>query len=434
MQVVNGLRLAGSGGANRTMEAELKRLAVRALGERTDLKAARLDQQNLRYPFDPGLAWAAMHYMRTPSRVMWDLAELGASRLEPLYDEVRAVVAQGPGGWLADGLSLSVEVKGVKVFPAGPLQIRGTVKNGLMDGARDAGVRLRLAPEDPDLCFGVQEVGDRLVLGLDLAGQSLHRRGYRLSTSDAPLKENLAAQLLMLARWDARSEALLDPMMGGATLAVEGALMAAGAPLWRRHTPAAHRLPAFAEGSERPRPDLVPGRPPAIFGNDVDGAALRAAKDNCARAQVDDRVTLIQGTFHDLSKERLQRAWRDGGRAGTPELSRGLVICNPPYGERVGHDEDILVLYEELALLLPRRPPGPRARDPGPAEAQKAHVQRPPQGPRPRLRPPDLRGPGLGVGPPWCRIRVGQNVELGRIRGSRDAMHHTRLGAPTEVG
>ncbi|MCB9652081.1 MAG: hypothetical protein H6730_36595 [Deltaproteobacteria bacterium] len=348
MHVVNGLRLAGSGGANRTMEAELKRLAVRALGGPRLASPTRLDPQNLRYDFDPGLAWTAVHYMRTPSRVLWDLAELDAERLEPLYEEVRDFVARGPEGWLAPGLSLSVEVRGVKAFPAGPLQIRGTVKNGLMDGARDAGVRLELAPEEPDLHFVVQEVAERLVLSLDLAGQSLHRRGYRLSTSDAPLKENLAAQLLMLARWDPRTEALVDPMMGGATLAVEGALMAAGAPLWQRHTPAAHRLPAFEGWADRPKPELFPGRPPALFGNDVDGAALRAAKDNCARARVDDRVVLIQGTFHDLSLSRLERAWRDKKMAGSPDLSRGLVICNPPYGERVGHDEDILVLYDEL--------------------------------------------------------------------------------------
>jgi 23S rRNA G2445 N2-methylase RlmL len=388
MQIIDGLRLAGSGGANRTMEAEFKRLVVRSLGSTGPLKPVRLDPQNLRYPFDPGLAWCAVHYARTPSRVLWDLVELDAQRLEPLYEEVRDFVAEAPAGWLADGLGLSVEVKGVKAFPAGPLQIRGTIKNGLVDGARDAGVRLALEPEDPDLCFIVQEFGERLVLSLDLAGQSLHRRGYRLSTSDAPLKENLAAQLLMLARWDPRSEALVDPMMGGATIPVEGALMAAGAPLWQRHTPAAHRLPAFAPWAERPRPDLFPGRPPAMFGNDVDGAALRAAKDNSARARVDDRLVLIQGTFHDLSLARLERGWRDKGLAGSPDLSRGLVVCNPPYGERVGYDEDILIMYDELVAWGLSLGPGWRfcflAGHPGLERAIRA---------QPRLKKPMSNGP-----------------------------------------
>ncbi len=345
---IDGLRLCGSGGANRAMEAEFKRVVPRALGVPLKEKPKRVDEQNLRYPFRPDLAWAALHYLRTPSRILWDMASFGAPRLEPLYEQIRDFVAQdAPDGWLNHGLGLSVEIKNIGDFPASPLQVRGTVKNGVMDGARERGYRLQLAPDDPELIVSIQQVEGELVLSLDLVGKSQHRRGYRLDIGEAPLKENLAAQMLMLARWNPRTEALLDPMMGAGTLPVEAALMAAGSPIWGKARPPAHSLPVFSDLGKRARPDLFPGDTPAIMGNDENPRAFEAAEANTRRAKVGDRVVYTKGSFQDIDADSLQAAWQGAG-FGDADLSSGLVICNPPYGERLGEEEDVIELYVDL--------------------------------------------------------------------------------------
>lgn len=348
MTTLNALRLCGSGGSNRAMEAEFKRLVPRALGDFLRDRPQRVDEQNLRYPFRPDLAWAALHYLRTPSRILWDLGSFRAPRLEPLYEQVRDFVAQeAPEGWLAPGLGLSVEIRNIGDFPASPLQVRGTIKNGVMDGAQDRGFRLQLAPDDPDLVISIHQERNALVMSLDLVGKSQHRRGYRLDIGEAPLKENLAAQMLMLSRWNPKTEALLDPMMGAGTLPVEAALMASGAPVWDKARPAAHNLPAFEPFAQRPRPPLFPGDPPAIFGNDEDARAFEAAEQNTRRAKVGDRCVYTKGGFQSITEESLQTAWRTAG-FGEADLSAGLVICNPPYGERLGEEEDVIALYQDL--------------------------------------------------------------------------------------
>lgn len=388
VRALNDLRLSGSGGANRAMDAELKRLVQRALEGPSLPKPQRPDEQNLRFPFDPGIAWVALHYARTPSRVFWDVALLQASRLEPLFEEVGEAVAAAQGGWLRGNLGFSVEVRRVGDFPAGPLQVRGAVKNGIVEGARRRGLVLRLDTRAPDLVFAVQAVPEGLLLSIDLAGQSQHRRGYRTHVTEAPLKETLAAQLLMLARWNPRREVLWDPFCGSGTIPLEAAFMARGAPLRPDATPPAHLLPAFADYAERDRPDLFPGDPPPVIGTDVDLRPLVAARKNRSNAGLDDVVDLFDGDFANLAPADLaKRADQDPAR-----FEQGLVVCNPPYGERLGEDEDELwEMHRALAHWAEQLGPGWRcaffAGHPGLERAIRA---------QPRMKKPVSNGPLKG--------------------------------------
>ena len=120
---------------------------------------------------------------------------------------------------MTKGFGPMLEVARIQTFQAGPLQIRGAVKNAIIAGAKDRGKTLHLAPEEADLVFSVRETSGGLLISIDLAGQSLHLRGWRLEEGVAPLKETLSAQMLMLSRWDPRGEVLLDPMAGSGTIA-----------------------------------------------------------------------------------------------------------------------------------------------------------------------------------------------------------------------
>src|SRR5690606_20523763 len=136
---------------------------------------------------------------------------------------------------------------------AGERQVVGVVKNALVDGAAQRGLHLRVDAERPDLIFHVRSTKDdqeqgSLIVSLDVAGRPMHERGYRTQSGPAPLREDLAANLVMLSRFDGRSECLIDPLAGSGTLAVEAALMAAGKPVWTSgRVPKAASLPLLTE-------------------------------------------------------------------------------------------------------------------------------------------------------------------------------------------
>lgn len=364
MPRLDTLRIIGSGGANRAMEAEMKRLVRRALPGFILPKPERVDTQTLLFPFDPALAWFAVSYLRTPSRVLWDLFETDAPRLEPLYDELREFIEAERPAWLANGGTISVRVPDATGFPASGLQIRGTIKNAIIDGARAHGLDVTLDPETADAQLVARAVKgtDRFVLSLDLAGHAMHERGYRLEEGEAPLKENLAAQLLILARWDTRTEVLLDPLAGAGTIPIEAALMGIAAPLWvPPKRPAALRLPPFEDKARDKLPDLFADARPVILANEIHTPLVEVMRRNLGRAGVGDRVLSVHGDLNDLTPERLDRELTKNRRTTWPETidaKRGLILANPPYGERLaggrGVTDELAELYEALRDLQDR--------------------------------------------------------------------------------
>jgi 23S rRNA G2445 N2-methylase RlmL len=347
------LRVVGSGGANRAMEAEIKRLAPRALPGFRPPKPERVDTQTLVYPFDPAFARFLVTYLRTPSRVLWDVGALDAERLEPLYAEVRALIEEERPAWLGAGTRISVAVPDGTDLPASGLQIRGTIKNAIIDGAQAHGLTVELDPEHYDVPLVIRGKKRPIVLSIDLAGRSMHERGWRLEEGGAPLKETLAAQVLMLARWDSRTEVLLDPMSGSGTIPIEGALMALAAPLWTKdRPPAIERIPGFAKKHEPDLP-LFADATPQIVANEIHTPLIDIAKRNAARAGVPNRVSFFHGDFRDLTKAKIAERTKFS-------LERGLIVVNPPYGERLARgkgrrlagdapDEvELVALYESL--------------------------------------------------------------------------------------
>src|SRR5690606_17011752 len=193
---------------------------------------------------------------------------------------------------------------------------------------------------------------DEATVSIDLAGESLHRRGYRLQGGLAPLKENLAAALLMRADWPgiaARGGALLDPLCGSGTFLVEGALMAMGiAPgylrehwgfeAWRQHDSALwSRLWSEAELQ---RKSAFERQWPEIRGYDGSAAAVRAAEENIEKAGLTGKVRVLRKELAQFVVPTHQT------------IESGLIITNPPYGERLGEQESLKHLYAHLGERL----------------------------------------------------------------------------------
>lgn len=301
------------------------------------------------------LAYRACLWSRTASRVLLPLAEFPATDADALYAGIHDLPWEEH---LAPDGTLSVEFGG-----GGPGIDHGhygaqRVKDAIVDRFRTRlGRRPSVDARQPDLRIHARWHDGQAVVSLDLSGDSLHRRGYREATVAAPLKETLAAALLLKTGWPAIAAAggpLLDPLCGSGTLAIEAAWIAGdqapgllrehwGFSGWLGHVPALwNRLLSEA----RERRDAGRTRIPPIHASDRDPKAARAARINAGRAGVADRV---------------RPECREWVSVEPPTGPPGLWIANPPYGERLSNQDELGELYAQLGDRLKARFVGWRA-------------------------------------------------------------------------
>jgi 23S rRNA (guanine2445-N2)-methyltransferase / 23S rRNA (guanine2069-N7)-methyltransferase len=290
---------------------------------------------------------------RTASRVLLTLADLDAADPDVMYR-----------GLLTLPWETHVDAAGtfaVDVVGESPRWLRHTqfaalrAKDAIVDRIRErSGDRPNVDLAAPDLRVSLRFAKERVTVGIDLSGEPLHRRGYRQAGVEAPLKENLAAALLLRSGWATLAEegaAFYDPMCGSGTLVIEAALIAAsiapgllrkrfGFERWLQHDAASwNELRAAAE-SERRLDRLDAGR---CAGSDRDQSAIRAAIANANRA----------GLGNHLRFDR-----RDLANLPATTHASGLVLVNPPYGVRIGDPDKIEALYASLGDRLLRCFPG----------------------------------------------------------------------------
>ena len=303
---------------------------------------------------EPEAAYRAVMFSRLASRVLWPLAEFDCANENDLYQGVHAIDWNehlAPEGTLTVDAHVSGPALTHERYAA------QRTKDAIVDRMRAAnGTRPSVDTEAPDLRISLVVRKGRAIVSIDIGGGSLHRRGWRQSQGEAPLKENLAAAMLVRGGWQklyAEGGALLDPMCGSGTLLIEGALMAADV------APGLHRLKGTLptrwkgfdedlwnriESEARQRADA--GRAalrPVFFGADLDPAALHSAVANADRAGVADIIRFDRAAVTALK---------------APGAARGLVVCNPPYNARLAADAQT---YRELGDALKRAVPEWRA-------------------------------------------------------------------------
>ncbi len=223
------------------------------------------------------------------------------------------------------------------------------VKDGIVDAQRRRfGRRASVERSDPDQQLRVRLLHDRATLLLDTSGDPLDRRGYRVVPGLAPVRENLAAALVLASGWDGRGP-VVDPMCGSGTLLAEAAFWALGlAPGALRGGWAFEKLPQFDAGVwRRIRHEPIPSPGPAVrlYGVDFAPAAVRAAEENLTRAGLAEVATLRVGDAY----------------AFEPPPGPGLVVVNPPHGVRLERGEEAEDPWPRLGDLLKQRYKGWRA-------------------------------------------------------------------------
>ena len=301
-------------------------------------------------------AQRAVLWSRLASRVLWPLADFECPDEHALY--AGAAVVDWPAQLAAgDTLAVDAHVSGNAITHARYAAQR--VKDAVVDVMRQrTGARPDVDVETPHLRLNLVVRKGRAVVSVDLGGGPLHRRGWRRAQGEAPLKENVAAAVLLRGGWPrlyAEGGALLDPMCGSGTLLIEGALMAADvAPGLQR---GGDGLPTrwlgfdgegwsgLVEDARRRAARGLAGLRPAFFGRDLDPHAIRAARENAEAAGVAAALSSDVGDIAQLS-------------VANADAAVGLVACNPPYDVRLAADPS---LYRALGDALKRSVPAWRA-------------------------------------------------------------------------
>jgi len=313
------------------------------------LQETREHTSTIRGSADMETAYRLCLWSRLANRVLLVLKRFPMKDAEDLYHGVHDIEWADhlePDGTLA--VEFSGHGSGIDNTHFGALK----VKDAIVDRLRTAdGSRPSIDKLNPDLRVHLRLERGEAILSLDLSGHSLHQRGYRLQQGAAPLKENLAAAVLIRAGWPriaAEGGALADPMCGVGTFLVEAAMIAAdiapnlkrerwGFSAWLGHVPALWRK-LHDEALARAEAGLA--KPPLwIRGYEADPRLIQPGRNNVERAGLSEWIKIYQGEVATFEPRPDQN-------------QKGLVICNPPYGERLGDEASLLYLYQNLGERL----------------------------------------------------------------------------------
>lgn len=291
------------------------------------------------------LARANLH-LRTASRILLRAAEFPVRAL----GELERKAGQLPWDrWLPPDLPVEFRVTSKK----SRLYHQKAIAERLARAAGVAGRAAGLAPSnveddppaarDPAQLVVVRMHRDVCQISLDSSGEHLHRRGYRLAGGKAPLRETLAAALLLAGEWDPGTP-LVDPFAGSGTIGIEAALLARGIPPGLARDFSFRRWPGWqaavwdqAAGEARSR--ILDRAPAPIVVADRDAGAVRAIEENAARAGVSADLQCRRAAISDLA----------------PPPGPGAVVSNPPWGVRIGEQRALRDLYARLGEVLQQR-------------------------------------------------------------------------------
>lgn len=290
----------------------------------------------------PGsLSYRVNLHSRTASRVLWRVAKARYTTEQDIYDTVHALPWKD---WFDESLTIRVNMAAIKC-PLRSLDFATLkIKDAICDKFREiTGERPSVNTHAPDIRIHAFLDELQMSLYVDTSGDALFKRGVRQYTNIAPLRENLAAGILMLSGWKPGTP-LLDPMCGSGTFLIEAAQMSLNiAPGIGRHF-AFEKLHTFNEEKwQAMRAEAIAAQKPVtalpVYGSDLYGEELKAARLNLENAGLLQAVTLKQANVLEINAP----------------ADHGVLVANLPYGERMGELDVMRVLYPQLGDVLKQR-------------------------------------------------------------------------------
>ena len=281
-------------------------------------------------------------HSRIATRVLWRVANGKYAREDDIY---KLALDTPWAKWFGAKQTIRVDVVAVK-SPLKSLEfITLRIKDAVCDRFRaDQGVRPSVDTREPEVRIHGFLTADECTLYIDTSGAPLYQRGLRQKTVEAPLKENVAAGILRLSGWQPGTP-LLDPMCGSGTFLVEAAQIAlniapgAGGRSFGFQRLKNFRLDVWKDLLDAAQDAEKPAQLAQIYGSDISPVAVRAALANLDRAGLLPAVTLGSGDVLEID-------------APAPA---GIMIANPPYGERLSEQEELAAFYPQLGSALKRK-------------------------------------------------------------------------------
>lgn len=310
-----------------------------------------ITQGGVHFRAQPRTMYMCLMWSRLASRILLPLNEFNVYSDMDLYLAVQSV--DWPSVFSADK-TFAVHFNGtndeIRNSQYGALKVKDAIVDSF---TRKTGTRPDVAKQQPDIRINVYLNKEKASLAIDLSGDSLHIRGYRELAGQAPLKENLAAAIILRSGWQ-KETPVVDPMCGSGTLLIEAAMIASdcapglnrhhwGFAAWGGHDKAVWES-VRAEARERANAGLVSATA-RFFGSDTDKRVLDMARANARRAGVDKLIT-----FQQKDATKLENPLPDG--------PKGTIISNPPYGERLESEPALIALHSVFGRVVKTRFPG----------------------------------------------------------------------------
>ncbi len=276
-------------------------------------------------------------WLRTADRVLLKMGEFKAMSFEELFQQTKALPWEK---WIPVNGKFPVSGKSIKSQLFSVPDCQAIVKKAIVERLKETYNEEWFKEDGPEYPVEVALLKDVVVLTIDTSGAGLHKRGYRQKANEAPLKETLAAALVLLSRWR-EDRVLIDPLCGSGTIAIEAAMIG------RNMAPGLDRSFVSENWSIMPKDLWKNSRTQAfkeikqdeditILASDIDEKSIKIAEENAYNAGVDDCISF---SVQDMSRIK-------------SDATYGYIICNPPYGERLGERQEVQRLYKRMGQVF----------------------------------------------------------------------------------
>lgn len=300
----------------------------------------QIERRAVSFTGDKRMLYMANFCLRTASRILVPIAQFKAKHTDDIYEQVKQI---DWSEYMTTKMTFQIDATVYSDYFRHSQFVTYRVKDAIVDWWMErGGVRPNVKLTNPDLYLNVHIGGDIVTVSLDSSGESLHKRGYRVANTQAPINEALAAGMLLLAGWKGQGD-FYDPMCGSGTLLIEAALIARNiAPGIYRKGFAFEKWANFdADLFEDVYSDDSREREftHKIYGSDAGFYAMQTAMKNVESAGLQRDIEVKQIRVQELRLEE-------------KDTNDALVMINPPYGERLAQDKDVMNLYKDMGTAL----------------------------------------------------------------------------------
>jgi putative N6-adenine-specific DNA methylase len=328
MQTVSKFKMVAKtfAGLEQVLADEIKALGAESIA---------VERRAVSFWGDQELLYKANFSLRTALKILKPVAEFDVAKREQLYNLSKKV---NWTDYLALGKTFAIDSTVQSDIFVNSMYSSLKVKDAIADYFRDkSGKRPSVNTTDPDIRINVHLMGNHCILSLDSSGESLHKRGYRVGQGEAPLNEVLAAGMILLTGWHGEKD-FLDPMCGSGTLLIEAAMIAQGIPpgIYRKSF-GFERWPDFNEKlfADIYNAEYETEFKGKIIGSDISAKSLAIASANIKNAGFSRKIEVQKKDIKNLE----------------PPFDKGIIITNPPYGERI-KPQSIIDLYSAIGNTL----------------------------------------------------------------------------------